>query len=77
MSEGPEISNHESTVVRSLAGDADALGRAGREFLISDQPSRGNSRAAVATRGNIRDSVDFQDSSTIRLNVGKVCGVLF
>lgn len=57
MSEAPEIADHESTVVSSLAGDADG--------------------ASVATRGNIRHVVDFQDSGTIWLNIGKVFGVFF
>lgn len=45
------------------------------EFLISDQLSNGSLRPAVATRGNARNIVDFQDSSAIRLDVGKILGV--
>ena len=46
------------------------------ECLISDQPSDGNLRSPVATRGNVRYVVDFHDGCTIRLDVGKVFGIL-
>jgi len=55
VSKSPKIGDHKSTVVSSLASDAD--------------------RPSVATRGNARNIVDFQDSSAIRLNVGKILGV--
>ena len=78
MSKLPEIGNHESTIVSSLAGDADAIREkrvVSTEFLISDQASHGDSRASVTAGGDVRRVVDFHDSSTIRLDVGKVLGV--
>jgi hypothetical protein len=74
VSKVPEIGDHESTVVSSLAGDADAIVVTG-EFLISDQPSYGNLRPSVTARGDAGGVVDFHNSSTIRLDVGKVFGV--
>ena len=42
------------------------------KFLISGQPSHGDSRPSVTAGGDARRVVDFHDSSTIGLDVGKV-----
>lgn len=79
MSKAVEIGDHKSTVVSSLAGDADTIREkrvVSSRFPINRSVPH-NLRSPIATRGNVRHVVDFHHGSTIRLDVGEVCGVFF